>query len=42
MAARTGWEAWTIGAVSLIAMFLNAPARIVVIVAGVIGVVFLS
>lgn len=37
-----GWEAWTIGAVSLIAMFLNAPARIVVIVAGVIGVVFFS
>jgi len=38
----TGWEGWAIGAISLIAMFLNAPARIVVIVAGLIGVFFLS
>jgi len=37
-----GWEAWAIGLVSLIAMFLNAPARIVVVIAGVIGVFFLS
>ena len=38
----TGWEAWAIGVISLIAMFLNAPARIVVIVAGILGVYFLS
>lgn len=37
-----GWEAWAIGLVSLVAMFLNAPARIVVVIAGVIGVLFLS
>lgn len=37
-----GWEAWTIGTLSLIAMYLNAPARIVVIAAGILGVAFLS
>jgi chromate transporter len=37
-----GWEAWAIGLVSLVAMFLNAPARIIVVIAGVIGVLFLS
>ncbi len=38
----TGWQGWAIGIVSLIAMFLKAPARIVVIVAGLLGVYFLS
>jgi len=38
----TGWEGWAIGVVSLIAMFLDAPARIVVIIAGLLGVFFLS
>ena len=38
----TGWQGWTIGIVSLAAMFLNAPARIVVVVAGILGVYFLS
>jgi hypothetical protein len=37
-----GWEAWVIGVVSLAAMFLNAPARIVVVIAGIVGVLFLS
>jgi len=37
-----GWEAWMIGGISLIAMFLNAPARIVVVIAGLVGVFFLS
>lgn len=37
-----GWEAWAIGIVSLIAMFLNAPARIVVVIAGLVGILFLS
>lgn len=38
----TGWEGWAIATISLIAMFLNAPARIVVVVAGIVGVYFLS
>lgn len=38
----TGWEGWLIGGASLVAMFLNAPARIVVILAGLIGIYFLS
>ena len=38
----TGWEGWAIGLVSLIAMFLNAPARIVVILAGLVGIFFLK
>jgi chromate transporter len=38
----TGWEAWAIGAASLIAMALNAPPRIVVIFAGLLGIFFLS
>ncbi|GJQ51991.1 MAG: chromate transporter [Anaerolineaceae bacterium] len=33
-----GWESWALGIVSLLVMFYNAPARIVVLVAGVIGV----
>jgi chromate transporter len=38
----TGWEGWAIGIVSLVAMFLDAPARIIVILAGIIGVFFFS
>ena len=38
----TGWEGWAIGLGSLIAMFLNVPARIVVIIAGLVGIYFLS
>lgn len=38
----TGWEGWAIGVVSLIAMFLDAPARIVVILAGILGVFLFS
>lgn len=38
----TGWQGWAIGIVSLVAMFLDAPARIVVVIAGLIGVFFLS
>ncbi len=39
---NTGWQGWTIGIVSLIAMFLDAPARFVVLIAGIVGVLFLS
>lgn len=38
----TGWAGWAIGIVSLAAMFLNAPARIIVLIAGLIGAFFLS
>lgn len=38
-----GWAAWTIGLVSMIGMFSGKlPERIVIIVAGLIGVFFLS
>ncbi len=38
----TGWPGWAIGIVSLIAMFLEAPARIIVVIAGLVGIFFLS
>ena len=38
----TGWQGWVIGAVSLIAMFLNIPARIVVLISGLVGIFFFS
>jgi chromate transporter len=38
----TGWQGWAIGAVSLVAMFLNVPARIVVLIAGFVGIFFFS
>jgi chromate transporter len=38
----TGWLGWLIGAVSLIAMLLEAPARIVVLAAAVLGVFLFS
>jgi len=38
----TGWAGWVIGIVSLVAMFLNAPARIIVLIAGLVGAFFLS
>jgi len=37
----TGWEGWLIGIVSLLAMWLKAPERMVVVIAGVIGFLFL-
>jgi chromate transporter len=38
----TGWAGWAIGLASLVAMFLEAPARIVVLIAGLVGIFFLS
>ena len=39
----TGWEGWAIALVSLIAMFSDkVPERIVIILAGIVGVLFLS
>ncbi|HEX2997189.1 MAG TPA: chromate transporter [Anaerolineales bacterium] len=38
-----GWEAWTIGLVSMVGMISKkVPERIVIVVAGVIGILFLS
>jgi chromate transporter len=38
----TGWVGWAIGLASLAAMFLQAPARIVVVAAGLLGVLLLQ
>lgn len=38
----TGWEGWIIGAVSLAAMLLKVPERLVVVVMALVGVFFLS
>lgn len=38
----TGWQGWVIGMVSLAAMVLKVPERIVVVIMAVVGVVFLS
>lgn len=39
----TGWEGWAIGLVSLIAMLSDkVPERIVIIIAGIVGVLFLT
>lgn len=39
----TGWEGWAIGIVSLIAMLSDKiPERIVIIIAGIVGVLFLT
>lgn len=39
----TGWEGWAIALVSLIAMISDkVPERIVIIIAGIVGVLFLS
>ena len=39
---ETSWMGWVIGITSLTAMWLKAPERIVVVIAGIIGVIFLS
>jgi chromate transporter len=39
---ETSWIGWAIGIISLLAMWLKAPERIVVIMAGIIGIIFLS
>lgn len=39
----TGWEGWAIGVISLAAMLSDKiPERIVIVVAGIVGVLFLS
>lgn len=39
---ETGWVGWTLALVSFAAMWFNAPERLVVVIAGIIGVIFLS
>lgn len=38
----TGWEGWAIGLVSLIAMGLKVPERIVIVVMAIVGVLYFS
>ncbi len=38
---ETGWLGWALGGASLLALALNAPARLVVLIAGILGVIFL-
>jgi chromate transporter len=40
--SSNGWTAWAIGLVSLAAMLLKVPERIVVVIAALVGVFFLS
>jgi len=37
-----GWEGWVIGLGSLLAMYLKAPERLVILVAGVLGILVLQ
>ncbi len=39
---NTGWAGWIIGLASLTAMFLNAPERLIIILAGILGALLLS
>jgi chromate transporter len=38
----SGWFGWLLGTASFIAMWFKLPERVVVVVAGIIGVIFLS
>jgi Chromate transport protein ChrA len=38
----TGWQGWAIGAISLVTMLLKAPAKIVILIAGLVGIVLFS
>lgn len=39
---ETGWQGWLVGLVSLVALFLEAPPRVVVLVAALLGVLLFS
>lgn len=39
---ETGWVGWGIGIISLAAMSRKAPERIVILIAGIIGIILLS
>lgn len=39
---ETGWQGWLIGAASLIALLLEAPARIVILLAALLGIFIFS
>ena len=38
----TGWQGWVIGAISLVAMALKVPGRIVILIAGLLGIFLFS
>jgi chromate transporter len=39
---ETGWVGWTIAIVSMAVMWLKVPERLVVVIAGIVGIIFLS
>ncbi len=39
---ETGWRGWLLGGVSLVALFLNAPERLVVLAAAILGAFIFS
>ncbi len=39
---ETGWQGWLVGGVSLVALLFNAPERLVIIAAALLGVFFFS
>jgi chromate transporter len=39
---ETGWQGWLLGAVSLVALFIEVPERLVILAAAILGVFFLS
>jgi len=39
---ETGWQGWLLGAVSLVALLFNAPERLVILAAAILGVFFFS
>lgn len=39
---ETSWVGWAIGIVSLVIMWLKVPERLVVLAAGIVGIIFLS
>ncbi len=39
---NTGWLGWAMAIVSFAAMWFDAPERVVIVIAGIIGIIFLS
>jgi hypothetical protein len=39
---ETGWVGWSIALASLLTMWFKIPERIVIIIAGILGIFFLS
>ena len=39
---ETGWQGWLLAGVSMVALLLNAPERLVILAAAILGVFFFS